>query len=672
MNLAGRTSAGSPLLRAVAMCLLVASSGCGGSAPVEQPSFLLVSLDTTRANQMGLYGYGRPTTPRIDALAARGLVFDRAYTVAPHTLRAHASLFTGLLPETHQVHERGDGRAIPLAARTLAEDFRAAGYQTAGFAAHGDWLSERFGMDRGFEQFSSAYGPAQDVFAEASRFLRERDPERPFFLFVHLFDAHSDWNTRAYDAPDPFDGRFTEGYDGPLGNPAGSGPGGSELLHAISKGAVAVAPEDIEYLRAEYDEGVAALDAQLGSFLDAASTELGQAYVVLTSDHGEAFMEHGEMLHGTLHDEVMRIPLVLLPPSGRDHPLGAPRRITQPISLVDLRPTLLGLAALPEPTLRQGTDWTDWLSGRAGPPPTRPMFLASQGVYHQGLKYFNEGGAERLFDLDRDPGEQRNLLADPEYADRREALKRLISSMHVRIKSLRTVIAADGLGPAPGIDDEMRERLAALGYVDLEGEDARVDAPPLASAGGPSTDRNENRRPTLDGYTQPVATYFVGAAVQANDPLVSGGRLASFRVTPPLPPGLTIDPDTGRIEGTPTASSTERDHLVTARSPSGALVETLISTTVARPRLRYPAWELTFRVGEPCPPLVPELLGPTPDEIVIRPDLPAGLQLDGRTGVLSGTPTGVSARRKHMVVAYYDGRPPSSSTLFIAVEAHPR
>jgi hypothetical protein len=147
-------------LRILTLLLLVGlAPGCSRDS---RPSFVVISLDTTRADQMSLYGYGRPTTPEIDALASTGIVFEQAVTVTNNTLIAHASIFTGLLPVAHGVLPHDEGHAVPPGAVTLAEDFLASGYQTAGFTAHADWLNERYGMARGFETFSSDYRPAED------------------------------------------------------------------------------------------------------------------------------------------------------------------------------------------------------------------------------------------------------------------------------------------------------------------------------------------------------------------------------------------------------------------------------------------------------------------------------------------------------------------------------
>lgn len=607
---------------------------------------------------MSLYGYDRQTTPFIDGLAAQGVVFEQAVTVAPNTLIAHASLFTGLFPMAHGVDPGDGGKALPEGSTTLSEDFLAAGYQTAGFVAHGDWLNERFGMSHGFEQFSTGYRPAQEVLAEASEFLENRDRDRPFFLFLHLFDVHSDEFSRPYDAPDGFRGRFTDGYEGPLLKRDEGDPGASLLLHSIGEGELAVGDDDIAYLRGQYDEGLSGLDAELGGFLGRHVDEVGDAYTVVLSDHGEEFMEHGRMLHGTFFDEVMRVPLVVTPPSNREHPLGPPREVPWQLSLVDLRPTLLALAELPEPVHSQGTNWLPWLSGAVGSPPIEPAFLGGEGVRYRGLKYMS-GSVLRaqLYDIVNDPGERQNLIDDPRFVEQRGAMERLIRDMRKTSLVLHNEIVGVETVDVSSTPD-LQRHLRALGYVDLadgRGSEVVVVEP----------------TPWSFHYETPTALYIVGQAIEPNLPFVDPRLGGSFEVSPPLPDGLTIDPSTGVITGTPSKLARGRDYNITATMADGTQEQGLVLLKVREPFVRYAEQLLKVKVGEQMSPQIPQLYGPAPLRLRITPDLPPGLSFDQQTGRIEGTPTRSKRRIEHTVVAEYEGFPDAELTLSIKVDRQP-
>ena len=177
-------------LLALAALLLSAAAACGppSGGTDGRPSVILISLDTVRADHLSLYGYGRETTPELEALADECLVFEQAYTTAPWTQPAHMSLFTGLYPMQHEV--QGRDTALADAIPTLAERLREAGYRTAGFYSPG-WIDERYGFGRGFDLFRPHEGGAQ-----ADRHLREwmeeQTGDEPFFLFLHVFDAHNE------------------------------------------------------------------------------------------------------------------------------------------------------------------------------------------------------------------------------------------------------------------------------------------------------------------------------------------------------------------------------------------------------------------------------------------------------------------------------------------------
>jgi len=181
--------------------------------PPGDPNVVLVSIDTLRADHMSLYGYARPTTPNLEALAREAVVFDAFFNAGGGTPPSHASLFTSLYPQVH-----GVDRDTPLAGHetTLAELLHARGYKTAGFTDT-VWLTSKFGFAQGFQTYDDRGGGLARILPRANRWLeqwREHGQGAPFFLFVHLFDVHSAADRLPYDSPDGFNERFTEGYAG--------------------------------------------------------------------------------------------------------------------------------------------------------------------------------------------------------------------------------------------------------------------------------------------------------------------------------------------------------------------------------------------------------------------------------------------------------------------------
>jgi choline-sulfatase len=430
-----------PTARLLSLCLASAAAGCGprrAPAPPPAPNVLLVTIDTLRADRLGCYGRATAETPAIDGLARGGLLFRRAYTPVPLTLPAHATMLTGLEPAAHGLLDNGMV-ARELGAPTLAERLAAAGYDSAAFvAAH--VLNRVFGLDRGFalyddgppeaddgEGFFHGVADARGRVDAALEWLRRPRPG-PFFLWVHLYDAHA-----PHVAPEGFGARFADVYDG-----------------------------EIAYV-----------DTQVARLLRALDTTgaADRTLVVVTSDHGEAFGEHGEQTHGILlHDATLHVPLVLRLP-GRV-PAGASS--DRVVGLADLAPTVLGLAGLPPDPRGHG------VSLLSEPKTERPLWAASEYPARQygwaplralrsgGLKYV-EAPRPELYDLARDPGELRNLAA--ERVD--EAAR-----WSARLREVERALSAQGTGRAPAeADAETRERLAALGYGGVA-----VPAPP-ASAG---------------------------------------------------------------------------------------------------------------------------------------------------------------------------------------------
>ncbi len=425
----------------LAAAVLAGAAGCGGSPPGgatgSRPSLLLVTLDTVRADHLGSYGYGEAETPHLDRLARQGQRFEQAITAAPLTLPAHATLLTGLLPVEHGLHGNGLG-ALAETTETLATRLAAAGYRTGAFVG-AFVLDRRFGLGRGFEVYDDAIdrsGPAggsleaeragSEVVDRALAWLGQPD-ERPFFAWVHLFDAHA-----PYAPAEPFAGRHP-------GRP--------------------------------YDGEIAAVDAQVGRLLEwlAARGPAGNAIVAAAGDHGEGLGDHGELTHGLLlYEATLRVPLLVMAP-GR---LPAGRVIHTPVSLADLAPTLASLAGqpftappseAPAPTVPRGRDLAAILAAGGEP---RDSEVVAETRYPEafgwsGLAALRKGALKyiaaprpELYDLAEDPRETRNRL-----------IAQVVPSAAGFAHRLAEIVPAGAAAPAVEVDRATRQRLAALGYV---------------------------------------------------------------------------------------------------------------------------------------------------------------------------------------------------------------
>ena len=286
-----------------------------GSGRDTRPHLLLITLDTTRADRIGCYRYSKARTPVLDALAAAGVRCEHAYTVAPLTLPAHSSLFTGLYPVENGIRTNGRGRlddAIP----TLAEVLRRQGYDTSAFV--GSFvLNGKFGLDRGYntydDDFASDY-PTNDALhvertgasvVDAALEWLKAPRSRPFFCWVHLFDPHSPY-----------------------------------LAHADLFGD--------EFAERPYDAEIAYVDQQVGrllEFLQRCGLE-SETLVVVVGDHGEGLGEHLEQTHSMmLYNSTMHVPLIFRHPTR----LAGGRRLAANVSMVDISPTILDLLEVADP-----------------------------------------------------------------------------------------------------------------------------------------------------------------------------------------------------------------------------------------------------------------------------------------------------------------------------------
>ena len=427
--------------RTLALTLLAAAalaSACGrgdeaGAVPIAAGALrgsnvLLITVDTLRADRVGAYGSGKGLTPTIDSFAKDGLRFERSYAHVPLTLPSHASLLTASYPTRHGVHDNGTFRLGP-SSPTLAEALKRAGYRTAAFVG-AFVLDARFGLGRGFDVYDDrmlgrggdvefVQRSAEQVLAPAYEWIASSpQPPVPWFVWAHLYDPHE-----PYAPPEPYRSRYAaDPYDG-------------EIAYA---------------------------DAALGAFVTnlRRSNALDHTLVIIASDHGESLGEHGERTHGLFaYDATLRVPLVMWAP-----PQLRPGLFRDTMRLVDVAPTILDLLGAAPLTSIDGRSVRPFAGG--GQPFDRPAsyFEALNANLTRGWAPLTGVVVDRtklidlpvpeLYDLDADPGEQRNLYA-PQRARARD--------LEMRLDQIAR--GAAPVVPSAPIDADADARLRSLGYV---------------------------------------------------------------------------------------------------------------------------------------------------------------------------------------------------------------
>jgi len=429
-------------------------------------SVVLVSIDTLRADRLGAYGYPRPTSPAIDALARESVVFEQCFSHSPKTAESHMSLFTGVLPSAHGVMNwTWDGKALasrPEGLPTLASLFKDAGYRTVAYTAGGN-ISGSLGFDFGFDVYSESAGPTSLTMARLALddLLRSREP---FFLFVHTYAVHDPYVPGAEYArlfTDPaYAGRIlsdAERLHADAASTATKGVAWTQLHEAYWKRVDGKNPRDVRHVSDLYDAAIRKMDADLAPLIDGVRNAVGdKALFALVSDHGEEFQEHGGFTHNTVFQELLHVPLLLRLPGT------APQRVPAVVRQSDLMPTLLALTGLRVPEHIQSASLLPYLAGME----TRSRAVVAEWLQSDraalrvgDLKYVR-GAHEALYDLASDPGEKQNLL--PAAKDRAYPVRLGLNRFSEASFSLR---ARFGTGRAPKLDAETRQQLQALGYI---------------------------------------------------------------------------------------------------------------------------------------------------------------------------------------------------------------
>ncbi len=446
----------------VLLSLAFVAAACQDSEP--KPNLIVISLDTLRAQSLGAYGYVRETSPFFDQLASEGVLFDNAITTSVTTPPSHMSLFTGLYPVRHGIITGLEQRLaadVPRITTTL----RSNGYFTKAITENG-FLIRRVGFDEGFDEYSehfgkkkrSAPGLVHKSFGEAREWLEEEHDE-PYFLFLHTYQVHA-----PYRPPVRYNDRFVDDGHSPT--------------------------EEGRYGRVldRYDREIAYLDDELKRLFDviAQRKTKRETIVLIVSDHGEEFLEHGAVQHGThVFEESVRIPMLFW---GDKIPKG--RRVTGQVSLIDAFPTLMELIGLAVPTGLDGVSLAKVIAG-SEEPPVRPLFTEARarrewragmvavkanpieiGVRFDGRKFVvhrPEGSGEQqptlTFDLEKDPREAKPIeLPTTELVPIEGLVDDYLATVQVR---------KGAAGPERSeaefkkeADPALIERLRSLGYVE--------------------------------------------------------------------------------------------------------------------------------------------------------------------------------------------------------------
>ncbi|MEW5946904.1 MAG: sulfatase, partial [bacterium] len=442
------------------------------SSPSGNTNLVIVSFDALRADHVGAYGCARDTTPNIDRAAARAAVMLNARSNSASTLPSHSTLFASLYFNTHGAQARTH-TPLPSAALTLAEVLKSRGYATAAFTG-GAQMHPGFGTAQGFDPYA-----AENLTPEktADRALRWLDAApKPFFLFIHTYEIH-----HPYVPPPPYNTMFDPDYDGPLGD---SIP--LELIERVNLlgGFGELTDEDVEHIAAVYDGEVRYTDSALAPVLRLLRGRRfrDDTMLILLSDHGEEFGEHGYAgWHShSLYEELLRVPLIIAAPGVH------PSRIAADVSLIDVTPTALEYAGVPPdraPAMQGRSFLPLLLDNREST--ARCTFAEleidaeakdyTKCVVSDGFKFIGTSGRRlermrrfiapfvflwdrsELYDLEADPGEKTNLIAEKTLTARR-----LEAEITAFIERTRRARLEPERPSAPG--DELRRQLKSLGY----------------------------------------------------------------------------------------------------------------------------------------------------------------------------------------------------------------
>src|SRR5713226_724853 len=418
------------------MTSILALVSAAASSPNVAPNVVVITIDTLRPDHLGCYGYKQIRTPNIDALAADGIRFERAYTSVPVTLPSHTVIFTGTYPIYSGMHDFAANKLNPMQP-TLASVLKEHGYTTGAVVASAV-LDSRFGLNRGFDFYYDRFDFSRlqesnidemerpgNVVADVTLDWLTKNYQKKFFLWMHLYDPHY-----PYRPP---------------------------------------APYSQEYASHPYDGEIAFADAQVGRLLRFLKEKglYRNTLIVLSGDHGESLGEHGEKTHGFfIYNATLRVPLILHLPGE-----ASAKTVTDLVNLADLMPTVLQILKVDVPSQVQGRNLLPLMAPKKEAA-SRSLYAETflprlhfnwselRGVETETY-HFIDAPKPELYDLRKDPGETHNLFAEK---------KAVTEEMRVRLaKLIQQYTAGQELAEKTGLDPALMERLKSLGYAGFSG-----------------------------------------------------------------------------------------------------------------------------------------------------------------------------------------------------------
>ena len=413
----------------------------------EHRGVILISVDTLRRDHVGAYGYTKPTTPTLDALAKGGVLAEDAVSVSSWTLPSHLTMLTSVLPGTHGGTDmkRAFNRSVP----TLPGVLKRLGYATHAVTSH-LYVSKTYGVDDGFDSMNFRQDRLAENVANHAMDLIDRFGDQPFFIFLHFYDPH--WH---YAPPPDVLKIFESSYAGKLtGN----------LKDFQNLRPDQVQASDLDHLLALYDGEIRYTDNEIGRLMAHLKERdvLRNTLTVVTSDHGEEFLEHGSWEHQkTLYEEVVRIPMIVSGPGI------SPRRESQPVGLLDIAPTILDFLQAGVPPSMKG------VSLMRPVPDKREMYgETDQTLDGSRLSFLRAGAMSWKAILRSDPAKQTerssewyDLAKDPGERVSRPPAESLRGSIEARAKDLALKSRSSAASKPVELSAEQKEKLRALGYI---------------------------------------------------------------------------------------------------------------------------------------------------------------------------------------------------------------